>query len=125
MLLALTLLAALVCLRILCSPWQSVHNGAWVTPRARAWPCTLERNCSTTSVWHTYRRYRGQWCGRTGISEEQFVRTAVAQGAIGGALIAALTSLPVDALIVIAGLIGVAGEADGLWNIRRVGNFFV
>src|SRR6185369_2769858 len=30
--------ASLVCLKILCSPWQSVQSGAWVTPRARAWP---------------------------------------------------------------------------------------
>ena len=41
-----------MCLTILCSPWQSVHSGAWVMPRAKAWPCTLARYCSTTSVWH-------------------------------------------------------------------------
>ena len=41
-----------MCLMILCSPWQSVHSGAWVMPRASAWPCTLARYCSTTSVWH-------------------------------------------------------------------------
>src|ERR1039458_8142685 len=51
-LLTFTGLAALVCFRILCSPWQSVHSGACVTPRASAVPCTLDRNCSTTSVWH-------------------------------------------------------------------------
>ena len=60
-----------------------------------------------------------------GFRREQFVRTAVAQGAIGRALIAALTGLAVDALVVVTGLIGVAGEADGFRNIRRVGNFFV
>src|SRR6266545_713163 len=52
MLAVLTGEAALVCLMMACSPWQSVHSGAWVTPRASAWPCTLARNCSTTSVWH-------------------------------------------------------------------------
>ena len=56
---------------------------------------------------------------------EQFVRAAVAQGAIGRTLIAALTGLAVDALIVIAGLICVAGEAGGLRNIGGVRNFFV
>src|SRR5260370_40342876 len=45
MLLTFTGLSALVCLRILFSPWQSVHSGAWVTPRASAWPRTLGRNC--------------------------------------------------------------------------------
>src|ERR1019366_2160598 len=33
---ALTVEAALPGLRILCSPWQSVHKGAWVTPFASA-----------------------------------------------------------------------------------------
>ena len=50
---------------------------------------------------------------------------AVAEGAIGGTLIAALTGLAMGALIVVARLIGVAGGADGLRNIRRMGNFFV
>src|ERR1035438_2686250 len=44
--------ASLVCLMILCSPWQSVHSGACVMPAASAWPCTLARYCSTTSLWH-------------------------------------------------------------------------
>jgi hypothetical protein len=35
---ALTGEAALVCLMILCSPWQSVQSGACVIPRAKACP---------------------------------------------------------------------------------------
>src|SRR5262249_1190334 len=42
----------LVCLRMLCSPWQSVQSGACVMPRANACPWTLARYCSTTSLWH-------------------------------------------------------------------------
>src|ERR1019366_6679133 len=44
--------ASLVCLRIRCSPWQSVHSGACVTPRASACPCTLARYCPATLLWH-------------------------------------------------------------------------
>ena len=95
--LAFTGEAALVCLRILCSPWQSVHSGAWVTPRASAWPCTLARYCSTTSVWHMPQvsgtAMRKAW----DFGRQQFVRAAVAQGAIGRAFVAALARLAVDA----------------------------
>jgi hypothetical protein len=52
MLLAFTGEATLVCLRMSCSPWQSVQSGACVTPRASAWPWTLARNSSTTPLWH-------------------------------------------------------------------------
>ena len=123
--LALTLLSALVCFRILCSPWQSVQSGACVTPRARAWPCTLARNCLTTSVWHMPQvsgtAVRKAW----DFGRQQFVGAAVAEGAIGRAFIAALARLAVDALVVVAGLIGVAGEAGRFGNIRRVRNFVV
>jgi hypothetical protein len=44
--------AALVCLMMLCSPWQSVHRGAWETPLASACPWMLARYWSTTSLWH-------------------------------------------------------------------------
>jgi hypothetical protein len=60
-----------------------------------------------------------------GFRGKELVGSTVAQGAIGRALIAALTGLAVDALIVIAGLIGVAGEARRLRDIRGVWDFFV
>ena len=44
--------AALLGLRMLCSPWQSVHTGACAIPRAKACPCTLDRYWSATSLWH-------------------------------------------------------------------------
>ena len=63
--------------------------------------------------------------GGLGFWRQQFVRTAVAQRAIGRALVAALTNLAVDALVVITNLIDVASKADKLRNIRKVGNFFM
>src|ERR1039458_6539193 len=149
-LLTFTGLAALVCFRILCSPWQSVHSGACVTPRASAVPCTLDRNCSTTSVWHMPQvsgrpvlavHARPELLHHLGVAHaagvgdraaeslgfrrQQFVRPAVAQRAIRRALVARLAGLSVDAFIVVAGLIGVARDAGGFGNVGRMGNFFV
>ena len=50
---------------------------------------------------------------------QQFVRAAVAQRAIRRAFVAALARLPVDALVVIARLVAVAGDAGGFGNVRR------
>ncbi len=50
---------------------------------------------------------------------------AVAQGAIRRAFVAGLAGLAVDALIVVARLVGVAGDAGRFGDIRGVGNFVV
>ena len=55
-----------------------------------------------------------------GFRGQQFVGAAVAQGAIRRAFVAALAGLAVDALIVIARLIGVAGDAGWFGDIRGV-----
>ncbi len=60
-----------------------------------------------------------------GFRREQFVGAAVAEGAIGRAFVSALARLAVDPLIVIAGLIGVAGDANRFGDIRGVRDFVV
>ena len=105
--------ASLVCLMILCSPWQSVHSGAWVMPLASAWPCTLARYCSTTSLWHMPQVSGTAMRKRLRLGGQQLVRAAVAQGAIGRAFVAALRAMAVHAAGVVAGLV--------LWQVTHCG----
>ncbi len=56
---------------------------------------------------------------------QQFVGAAVANAAIGRAVVARLASQAVYALGVVAGLVRVARAADGLGNVRGVGILFV
>ena len=117
--------AALVCLRMLCSPWQSVHSGACVTPRASAWPCTLARNCSTTSLWHipqvsgTAVRNSADF----GFSSSWAPPWQTEQSGAPG--VAGLGGLPVHAVLVGRGLVLVAGRADRFGHARRVRDFLM
>jgi hypothetical protein len=60
-----------------------------------------------------------------GFRSQQFVGAAVAEGAIGRPLITALAGLAVGALLVIACLIGMAGNAGRFGDIRGVRDFLM
>ena len=114
---ALTGESALVCFRMECSPWQSVQSGACAMPRARAWPCTLARYWSTTSVWHI-----PQVSGTAVRKAWDFGRSSSCalpwQSAQSGApSLPFLRGLAVHALLVVGGLIGVAGGAGRFGDV--------
>ena len=77
---------------------------------------------SATSLWHMPQvsgtAVRNAW----DLGSSNLVRAAVAQGAIRGALVAALALLAVDAEGVIAGLVRMASGAFGLGDAGRVGS---
>ena len=60
-----------------------------------------------------------------GFRGEQFVCAAVAQRAIRRAFVAAFAGLAMDAFIVVARLVGVAGDAGWFGDIRGMRNFLV